>query len=122
MTAKKPSPPSGLGRSGAALWRRVLAEHVLRPDELEVLRSACRLRDELGDLEDALGKISDPLSTGSRGQVVVHPIYEEVRRHRAALAASLRQLGLPDDPAVEARSARWRSTAARDLANARWAR
>ncbi len=122
MTARKPSPPSGLGRSGSALWRRVVAGYDLRVDELEVLRSACRLRDELADLEAALAKVDDPLSTGSRGQVVAHPLYEEVRRHRSALSVSLRQLGLPDDPADELRTRRARSSSARDLAMARWAR
>lgn len=57
------------------------------------------------------------LAKGSMGQDVAAPLVQELRAHRTALARLLLQLKLPDEGGDAARS-----SAARDLAMARWTR
>lgn len=117
MTSK-PRAPKGLQPAGAALWRAVSGGYALRPDEYRVLSDACREVDLIDRIQLELDS-SDLMVTGSQGQPVVNPLAAELRQHRAALAALLRQLKLPDDdaPAVDNRS-----THARAAAIARWSR
>lgn len=117
--ASKPAPPKGLKPSARALWNSVVGKWDLRPDELRVLREACREVDLIDVLEAELAKDAIMIP-GSMGQMVVHPIITELRQHRATLAALLRQLKLPDADGGEAEKEN-RSTAARAAANARWA-
>lgn len=119
----KPRPPAGLGAAGKTLWTSTVAEYDLRPDELAVLGAAGRTADDLARLEAELKK-SDVLTTGSAGQTVVHPLFEAVRQHRRVLTEQLRSIGLPDEQPTAQGSlfALAGSTAARDLANARWRR
>lgn len=117
--ASKPAPPKGLKPSARALWNSVVGKWALRPDELRVLREACREVDLIDVLEAELATDSIMIR-GSMGQMVVHPIVTELRQHRATLAALLRQLKLPDADGGEAEK-ETRSTAARTAANARWA-
>lgn len=95
MTAK-PAAPKGLGKSGAAFWRDVLGKYDLRVDELRVLEDACRERDLIARMEDALTD-ADLMVSGSMGQQVLHPMVGELRQHRTTFAALMRQLKLPDD-------------------------
>jgi P27 family predicted phage terminase small subunit len=110
-------PPAGLDKHGKSLWRKVTGEWGLRPDELELLYAACRTRDEIARMEDALGKSSVTVR-GSQGQVRPHPLIGEVRAHRLAFRQLLGQLGIDeaesDDAAAD--DARSRSTAGRKLA------
>ncbi|MBF6315036.1 hypothetical protein [Nocardia farcinica] len=118
MASKKPAPPQGLRPGGRKLWTDVVGKWELRPDELRVLREACREVDLIDALELALSK--DALMIpGSMGQRVVNPLVTELRQHRATLAALLRQLKLPDADGNEGEK-ELRSTAARAAANARW--
>lgn len=117
--ASKPTPPKGLKPSARSLWNSVVGKWALRPDELRVLREACREVDLIDVLEAELAKDAIMIP-GSMGQMVVHPIVTELRQHRATLAALLRQLKLPDADGGEAEKEN-RSTAARAAANARWA-
>lgn len=108
--------PVGLSAHAAALWDGVTSKYALRIDELYVLEEACRELDLIEDMvqrqrtEDLIGK-------GSMGQDVVAPLVSELRQHRSAFAAFMRQLKLPDEPAGEKPSA---SESARKAANARW--
>lgn len=95
MTAK-PVTPKGLGKSGSALWRDVIGKYALRIDELRVLEDACRERDLLTRMEEALSGAS-LMVIGSQGQDVLNPLVGELRQHRATFAALMRQLKLPDD-------------------------
>lgn len=86
--------PRGLGASGRRLWRSVTDGFDLGPDEMEVLREACRCADELQRLRDAVAEA--PLTTtGSAGQLVAHPLLEQVRRHRDLLGKLMERLALP---------------------------
>ena len=83
-----------------------------------ILESACRLRDYVQKLDDALQNA--PLTVlGSQGQERENPLLSEVRLQRASLAAHLKQLNLPELDAAYA-VGNPRSVQARDAANARW--
>lgn len=90
--------PPGLGKGpGARLWKSVTTVYTLRPDELQVLEEACRETNLVSEMRLELQK-ADLLVKGSMGQTVVHPLVAELGKHRATVAALLRQLKLPDDP------------------------
>lgn len=121
MTAHKALPvPKGLAPKGAGrkIWREVTSKYQLRADELRVLEDACREADLVDRLEAALEDA--PLTvTGSMGQLVAHPLVQEVRQHRNVLAGLLAKLKLPDEDASGSR-ADARATSARAAAMARW--
>ena len=100
MTAHKAAPtPTSLGTAGKRLWRETAKMYELRQDELEILRSACREADLIEKMDTEL-KGAPLLVAGSMGQDVINPLLQEVRQHRASMAALIRGLKLPDaDPA-----------------------
>lgn len=88
--------PKGLRATGRKLWRETTVSFELRQDELETLRAACGEADLIARMEEALE--DEPLTvTGSQGQIVAHPLVQELRQHRSTMAALLRGLKLPDD-------------------------
>lgn len=114
MTDQTPDPPADLADRGREFWHRVVADVELNADEELILTSICRELDLLQRLEDEMA--GAPLIVhGVAGQPVAHPMLQELRAHRALLAAHLRQLGLPDEDGVQTAS-----TSARSLARARW--
>ena len=117
--SKKPAAPPGLGKSGAALWRRIVAGYELRPDELRLLADACRTADLIDSMTELLG-IGSLLTTGSMGQDRPHPLLTEIRGHRALLAALLKQLALPDDAVRAAVRPSATTIRAQTAARARW--
>jgi pyruvate/2-oxoglutarate dehydrogenase complex dihydrolipoamide acyltransferase (E2) component len=110
-----PDPPDDLAAAGSDLWRAVMAEWTLRPDQDRLLAAACRTADEIDRMETALAD-ADPVVTGSKGQVRPHPLIGEVRQHRLALKQLLHGLGIEDADEGDG------STAGRKLARARWDR
>jgi hypothetical protein len=88
-----PDPPKGLALAGQRLWRDVTSAYEQTVAERVALTSACRTLDELVALETVVDDVS-PLVTGSTGQQRIHPVYAEVRAHRAALAKHLADAGL----------------------------
>lgn len=115
---QRPRAPSGLGKSGRALWRSIVADYSVRPDELRVLEDACRQAD-LVDALDAELRGQPSMVHGSRGQPVTSPLLREVRLHRIALAALLRQLHVED---LTGSDKRRRHSSAREAARTRWRR
>ena len=109
--------PAGLQASGEALWEDITALYDLRPDELRVLEAACREVDLIERLDEQLVG-ADLVVKGSQGQPVANPLVQELRQHRSALRACLKQLALPDEDGAE----KDRSTQAREAAAARWKR
>ncbi len=109
--------PSGL-KGSKKLWKQVVTEYELRPDELRLLEDACREADTIDALQEAASQ-ADLLGTGSTGQTVIHPLIPEIRQHRIVLARILGSLRLPDDPTVAGSSA---SDKARTASLARWQR
>src|SRR5215204_3512790 len=91
---------------------------MLTPAELEMLGQACRTRDELDRLERAVRALPELTTTGSTGQPKVHPLLEEVRRHRLLLERLTTALNLPDDGQLI--GARGPTRHARKAARSRW--
>jgi hypothetical protein len=89
-------PPAGLEASGMRLWDVVTTAYVLTPTELSVLAEACRTADECDRLEAAVRDLPELVVPGSTGQPKVHPLLEEVRRHRLLLERLTAALNLPD--------------------------
>lgn len=67
------------------------------PAWTEVFETACAVLDTIQQLE-ALIASDGLLSSGSKGQAVIHPGVVELRHQRRAYAALVQQLGLPDRP------------------------
>lgn len=95
MTTKpsKPRTPTGLNAPGKALWASTVAEFELSDLELAQLEEACRTRDRIKDLDNAVSRdgVMIPSSQGSR----LHPAIGEARSQRLALARILATLALP---------------------------
>lgn len=88
--------PADLKRSGIQLWNSIANRWDLRPDELEILHSACRCRDTIDEL--TAGMAGEGLTAkGSMGQPVINPILQERRFQEQAMANLLAKLKLPDD-------------------------
>ena len=123
---KPPRPPKGLGPAGRKLWKAIVSDWQLRPDELAVLESVCFEADIIRRLQDEM--VDSPLTAkGSMGQLVEHPVSVALRQHRATQAQLLKQLQIPDQDEDEAeetttfrRKPMSRSEAAKKAANARW--
>lgn len=117
--SKKSQAPDGLGRAGSRLWESIAGAYELRADEVSLLEDACREKDIVARLEEALADA--PLTVkGSMGQEVASPLVSEVRQHRTTLASLLKALKLPDSPAGAQRRKAEVSEKAREAARARW--
>lgn len=95
MVEKKRRAPDGLNAAGRRLWDETLAHYVLAEHEVQVLAQACRTADMCERIRRKLDR-EGLMGVGSMGQDVVHPLLPELRMQRAALAALLKSLGLPD--------------------------
>ncbi len=109
--------PDGLGDAGSALWDSLTDGYEYRPDELRVLRDACREADLISLMEEKMVG-AELIVEGSMKQPVANPMLGELRQHRALLERLLRSLNLPD----ESERPSLRSANARNAANARWRR
>ena len=126
--ATRRSMPADLGAAGRELWTAIAgaddepAPYVLRPDEFAVLEDAARTSDMIDALAAAWAEMDRPMTAkGSMGQAVIHPLVAELRTYRAARAALLKQLRLPEEVAPAASGAD-PGDAARKAAAARWAK
>jgi hypothetical protein len=106
--------PKGLKATGRKLWRETTDSFDLRQDELEALRAACGEADLITRMEAAM-EDEDLTTLGSQGQIVIHPLVQEIRQHRATMTALFRGLKLPDDAGDGAVSQQ------RAAAQSRWA-
>ncbi|SLE07874.1 Uncharacterised protein [Mycobacteroides abscessus subsp. abscessus] len=105
--------PAGLTKdgSGQSLWRSIVDDYTLRPDELRLLADACELADRIDyrkqradELHREVGE--NLLIRGSTRQLVRNPLIDEARQElaeqrkdRIALNDLLARLKLPDlDP------------------------
>jgi hypothetical protein len=116
--------PVGLERAGAELWRDIVGEYELRPDEVRILGDACREADLIDRLEDDL-RDSPLVVKGSMGQPASSPLVTEIRQHRATLKSLLAALRLGDGEDAVPRGVRSHrgvtpSEAGRRAARARW--
>jgi hypothetical protein len=72
---------------------------------LALLDEACRAENLCRQLEDVV-RSDGLLSSGSMGQVTVHPAVQSLRAHQAHLARMLMQLGIAEDDAATTRAKR----------------
>lgn len=94
-----PDPPENAGPAGKRLFHAVLQEYTLSGADLEVLRHAVLLADELDDLEK-LVRASGPLIRDSDGRPCPNPASQQHRLLSLALGrmlAGIRVLGDTDE-------------------------
>lgn len=97
MPEKQYPAPRDLETRGKRLWRDVMAEFTLRPDERSTLHELCRCLDMIDKVEADLR--GAPLTLpGSTGQPRANPLLTELRGHRAVAAQLTRLLALNDVP------------------------
>lgn len=85
--------PAGLHSAGKRLWRSITAEFALEsdPDKAELLAQACRVADQIAELDEAAAE--GPLTVrGSMGQPVISPFIAEARVQRGLLAQLLARM------------------------------
>lgn len=111
--------PSGLGRSGRALWRDLQGEFGFAAHELAILTQVCRIVDRLDAIEGELAAADTLVVTGSTGQPKCHPLLAEWRAQARVLESLSRALSIPL-PSEEV--GRRRSPSAREAALQRWSR
>src|SRR6266699_4859145 len=112
----RPRPPASLDEAGRALWRSVTGTYELAPAEVELLRQACRVADQLARIDAAL--IEDgPVVEGYHGQPRPHPLLASSADQRRVLDGLIRSMALPMPGESEGRR---RSPAAVANAQARW--
>ena len=97
--------PSGLGKSGKALWRSIVSNYDLEVHERLLLSEACRVADRLDAMAEVL--TAESLTViNSRGDSVVNPLVVEQRMLSAAFAKLIASLRLPNDDVSDSRPQR----------------
>lgn len=107
-----PPPPVDLGARGAAYWTAIQQEHELDASSTEVLVELCRLLDRLESLQEVIAR-DGVTSSGSTGQLVVHPALLESRQMQAQLPRLVSALGLPPTVEDELEFERWKTERAK---------
>lgn len=103
--------PAGLGEEGTRFWVEARGLYSFRLDELALLERACRILDDLADLDFERAGLESRTTYGSQGQLVTHPIIDQIHRGNADLRQTLKALNLPDPDAAKARSSQARKAA-----------
>jgi phage terminase small subunit len=85
--------PNGLGSAGRKLWVAGTNEFDWAEHEIAILEEACRVRDRIVQLDEAVATDGLMLSS-SQGQRI-HPGVAEARQQRLTLARLLVSLGIP---------------------------
>lgn len=111
--------PNGLERDGRGqkLWKSLTSRVEFREDELRVLENACFTADRIKKLRRAIGEHFTV--TGSTGQLVAHPLLQQLRADEAHEANLLKQLNIPEEESSVGKNDS-RSAKMRDTANIRW--
>ena len=111
--------PPGLGKAGAALWRRLIGAYDLDVWEVTVVEAACRQSDDNARLE-ALLAAGGLVIAGSAGQPRLAQAVTEVRQGRLALVRLLDTLRLPADDDTGGQGRNGRQVRAQRAARSRW--
>lgn len=89
--------PAGLQSAGRKLWRSITAEFDIErdPDKAEILAQACRVADQIAELDEAAAE-APLIVKGSMGQPVISPFIAEARAQRALLAQLLARMNFEE--------------------------
>ena len=90
--------PDHLSARAQGLWRSIVAEFLLAPHQIELLRRACESSDRADQARELL--LDEGLTTTDRyGQIKPHPAANIERDSRIAEARLIRELALtPEEP------------------------
>jgi pyruvate/2-oxoglutarate dehydrogenase complex dihydrolipoamide acyltransferase (E2) component len=114
---RKAAPPPPPPTAGEELRGRLLERYTFEPHEHELLELLVKTTNEVAVMEQRLAEVPATIVT-SRGQERAHPLWIEVRAHRALQARLFGALRLRDAHAdVDTRQ---QSQVARRLALRRW--
>jgi hypothetical protein len=112
-----PPPPDGLGAAGTDVWLSLTTKFQFHAGELVDLEEAARTKDLIAAMDQRLDE-TGLLIPGSRGQLTLNPLVNQIAVHRGLLDRLLLSLALPADGEQVGRR---RSPQARQAANSRWA-
>jgi len=88
--------PAGLGRVGAAFWRKVVADYAPSLAEADRLLMLCRLKDRIA-AEAAIIAAEGLTVAGAAGQPRPHPMLSQLRADERLADQLLARLDLVDD-------------------------
>lgn len=110
--------PRELDPVAAQFRQDILDKYELTIAELRILEEIVCEIDLIERMQEELAGGGELTAYGSMGQLVAHPIVQEIRQHRSTLDKLIKSLNLPEeDPAAAAGT---RSESARDRARKRW--
>jgi P27 family predicted phage terminase small subunit len=91
------APPSTLDKTGATLWRSVMAEYDIRDaGGLEILRQSCEAADRVQEFSQVIAR-DGPMIRTKQGPKD-HPLLKHELAARAFVVRSLHRLGLDVEP------------------------
>jgi hypothetical protein len=113
-----PTPPKRLRAAGLELWQSMTDQYGFHAADLAILKQASATVDEIDMLEQSIAELG-PMIPGSRGQLRLHPAFQQLATHRATVDRLLLSLGIPADGE---RVGRRRSPQAKAAVNTRYAK
>lgn len=118
LVLPRPAAPRELDPAAMQFRADVLSRYELTVAELRILDEITCEIDLIERMQLELSSGGELTAYGSMGQLVAHPIVQEIRQHRSTLDKLIKSLALPEeDPASAAAT---RSESARDRARKRW--
>ena len=113
---KPPPAPPDLGPAGKAAWDRLTHAFAFHAGELEILELFCAARDRIATMETLLAE-TGVMIPGSRGQMVMSPLINQIAVQSTLADRLMLSLSLPADGEQVGRR---RSPQAKQAANSRW--
>jgi P27 family predicted phage terminase small subunit len=97
LRAKLPSPPTGLGKHGKALWLRVVGEYDISDEGGKtLLLLACQSYDRVEQCRETIAK--DGMTVSTPSGLKDHPLLKHEENARGFVVRTLGRLGLDIEP------------------------
>ena len=113
---KPPPAPPDLGPAGKAAWDRLTHAFAFHAGELAILELFCAARDRIATMETLLAE-TGVMIPGSRGQMVMSPLINQIAVQSTLADRLMLSLSLPADGEQVGQR---RTPQAKLAANARW--
>jgi phage terminase small subunit len=97
-TCDIPRAPAGLGSSGKAFWKKIVADYELEQHHLALLKQACKCLDDMDAAEAAL-KDQGRYFLDKFEQWKEHPAAKDAKQLRGLFQRLVREIGLDVQPA-----------------------